>query len=99
MGGDFNVIFDPDFDGNGGSPKRKELVKGIGDICLANDLVDIWWIRFPSVKWFAWPQKMHVIQRRFNFWLVTNGMQEDIDNVDVIPSLKSDHLATCVIYN
>ena len=31
--------------------------------------------------------------KRLDFWLVSNGMQEDIDNVDVIPSLKSDHSA------
>ena len=34
-----------------------------------------------------------MIQRRLDFWLVNNGMQEDIDNVDIIPSLKSDHSA------
>ena len=39
---DFNVIFDPELDGNGGNPKRKESVKCIDDICLANDLIDIW---------------------------------------------------------
>ena len=41
IGGDFNVIFDPDLDGNGGNPKRKESVKCIDNICLANDLIDI----------------------------------------------------------
>ena len=40
LGGDFNVIFDPDLDGNGGNPKRKESVKCIDNICLANDLID-----------------------------------------------------------
>ena len=32
-----------------------------------------------------------MIQRRLDFWLVSIGMQEDIDNVDVLPLLKSDH--------
>jgi len=45
------------------------------------------------VKRFTWRQKTPVIQRRLDFWLVSNGTQEDIDNVDVIPSLKSDHSA------
>ena len=27
MGGDFNVILDPDLDGSGGNPKLKESVK------------------------------------------------------------------------
>lgn len=91
MGGDFNVIFDPDLDGNGRNPKRKESVKCIENICFANDLIDTWRIRNPNVKRFPWRQKTPVIQRRLDFWLVSNGMQEDIDNVDVIPLLKSDH--------
>ena len=91
IGGDFNVIFDPDLDGRGGNPKRKESVKCIDNLCLANDLIDIWRIRNPKVKRFTWRQKTTVIQRRLDFWLVSNGMQEDIDNVDIIPSLKSDH--------
>ena len=99
MGGDFNVIFDIDLDGNGGNPKRKESVKCIDNICLANDLVDIWQIRNPNVKRFTWRQKTPVIQRRLDFWLVSNGMQEDIDNVDVIPSLKSDHSAIVLSIN
>ena len=81
MGGDFNVIFDTDLDGNDGNPKRKESGKCIDNICLANDLGDIWWIRNPNVKRFTWRQKMPVIQRRLDFWLVSNDMQEDIDNV------------------
>ena len=40
-----------------------------------------------------------MIQRRLDFWLVSNGMQEDIDNVDVIPSLKSDHSSIVLSVN
>ena len=99
IGGDFNVIFDPDLDGNGGNPKRKESVKCIDNICLTNVLIDIWRIRNPNAKCFTWRQKTPVIQRRLDFWLVSNGMQEDIDNVDVIPSLKSDHSAIVLSIN
>ena len=72
IGGDFNVIFDPELDGNGGNAKRKESVKCIDDICLANDLIDIWRVRNPIVKRFTWRQKTPVIQRRLDFWLVSN---------------------------
>ena len=99
IGGDFKVIFDPDLDGNGGNPKRKESVKCIDNMCLTNDLIDIWRIRNPNVKRFTWRQKTPVIQRRLDFWLVSNGMQEDIDNVDVVPSLKSDHSAIVLSIN
>ena len=99
IGADFNVIFDPELDGNGGNAKRKESVKCIDDICLANDLIDIWRVRNPIVKRFTWRQKTPVIQRRLDFWLVSNGMQEDLDNVDVIPALKSDHSAIVLSIN
>ena len=68
-------------------------------MCLTNDLINIWRIRNPNVKRFTWHQKTPVIQRRLDFWLVSNGMQEDIDNVDVIPSLKSDHSAIVLSIN
>ena len=99
IGGDFNAIFDPDLDGNGGNPKRKESVKTIENICIIDDLVDIWRIRNPKEKRFTWRQKTPVIERRLDYWLVSSGMQEDIDNVDVIPSLKSDHSAIVLSLN
>ena len=83
----------------GRNPKRKESVKCIDNLCLANDLIDIWRIRNPNEKRFTWRQKTPAIQRRFDFWLVSNGMQEDIDNVDIIPSLKSDHSAIVLSIN
>ena len=36
IGGDFNVIFDPDLDGNGGNPKRKDSLKVIPQYCIAH---------------------------------------------------------------
>ena len=101
ISGDFNAIFDPDLDGNGRNPKRKESVKNIESICIINDLVDIWSsrIRNPKKKRFTSRQKTSVTQRRLDYWLVSSGIHEDIDNVDVIPSLKSDHSAIVLSLN
>ena len=41
IGGDFNVILDPEFDGQGGNAKLKESARQIENICSLNDLVDI----------------------------------------------------------
>ena len=43
IGGDFNVILDPEFDGLG----LKESVKIIEQIRLSFDLIDIWRVRNP----------------------------------------------------
>ena len=65
VGGDFNVIFDQDIDGSGGVKKKKDSVKYLEDICLDQDLVDIWRITNPTDMRFTWRQKSPIIQRRF----------------------------------
>ena len=99
IGGDFNVILDPDLDGFGGKPKLKESAKQIGNICLLCNLVDIWRVRNPEIKRFTWRQKTPIIQRRLDFWLVDNALQEEIEQADIVPSIKSDHSAILLSIN
>ena len=99
IGGDFNVILDPDLDGWGGKPKLKESVKQIENICLLYDLVDIWRLRNPGIRRFTWMQKTPMIQRRLDFWLTDNALQEEIEQVSIIPSIKSDHSAILLSIN
>ena len=91
IGGDFNVILNPDLDGFGGKPKLKESATKIENICLLHDLVDIWRVRNLETKRFTSRQKTPIIQRRLDFWLVDNALQEEIDQADIVPSIKSDH--------
>ena len=99
IGGDFNVIFDQDLDGSGGIKKTKESVKILEDICLEQDLIDIWRVRNPTEKRFTWRQKTPIIQRRLDYWLVNDSLQDDIVSVDIIPSIKSDHSAITLSIN
>jgi len=71
IGGDFNVILNPEFDGLGGKPRLKESVKIIDQIRSSFDPIDIWRIRNPDVKRFSWRQKNPVVQRRLDFWLIS----------------------------
>ena len=95
VGGDFNVVhvLDSNLDGQGGKLTPKESAKHIEDICSSLDLVDIWRVRNPGTKRFSWRQKTLFIQRRLDYWLADNALQEEIDQVDIIPSIKSDHSA------
>ena len=93
LGGDVNVTFDPELDGSGGIEKKKDSVKNLEDFCLEQDLVDIWHFRNPIERRFMWRQKSPIIQRRLDFWLVSDTLQEDVKSVDIIPSTKSDHSA------
>ena len=56
------------------------------------DLVDIWRIRNPTVTRFTQRQKKPIIQRRLDYWLVSDSLQDDIDSVDIKTS-KSEHSA------
>ena len=97
--GDFNVIFDQDLDGSGGVKKTKKSVKILEDICLEQDLINIWRIRNPTEKRFTRRQKTPIIQRRLDFWLVNDGLQDDIVSTEIIPSIKSDHSAITLSIN
>ena len=94
FGGDFNLIFDFKFDASGGNPilTRKSLAKLI-EIKETLYLCDIWRIRNPNVKRFTFRQN-HVsgfIERRLDFFLISNVLQESIIKTDVLASFCTDH--------
>ena len=93
-GGDFNLCFDIDLDADGGSPKLK--VKSVSELLSMmseNHLCDIYRIRNLEAKRFTWHRKSHFKQRRSDFLLVSDTLQENIKVVDIIPSVQSDHSA------
>ena len=87
------MIFYYDLDGRGGIKKTKESVKIFEDICLEQDLIDIWRVRHLMEKRFTWRQKTPIIQRRLDYCLVNDSLQDDFVSVDIIPSIRSDHSA------
>ena len=93
IGGDFNVHLEAELDSIGGRKEKKDSVKNITDIKLAYDLVDIWRIRNPEKRKFTWRQKKPFIQRCLDYWLISDYLQDFIEEVDIIPSIKSDHSA------
>ena len=99
IGGDFNVTLDSDLDCSGGRPFRKDSVKHIQDLCLDFDLVDIWRIRNPDSKLFTWRQRNPFIQRRLDYWLISDVCQDDIEMSDIIPLINSDHSAIFLHFN
>ena len=100
IGGDFHVILIKKIDGSGGLKKAKDSVKVLEDICLEHDLLDIWRVRHHKEKRFTWRQKTPVIQRRLDFWLISDGSQDDVRLGRYIkPSIKSDHSAITLLTN
>ena len=95
LAGDFNFFFDTSLDSYRGKPtlKKKSVAKFI-ELKEKFDLYDIWRIRNPKTKRFTFCQK-HVsglIQRRLDYFYISNSMQVSVKNTDVLASLLTDHL-------
>ena len=99
IGGDFNVVRDLDLDSSGGSPKEKESAKILENICLNYDLIDIWRIRNPDSKLFTWRQKKPLVQRRLDFWLISDVCQDEIEETGIKTAVRTDHSAIIISFN
>ena len=97
LGGDFNVTFEPNLDCSGGKPSVKNSVKSLEDIISKYDLTDIWRVRNPTKKRFTWRQKNPLIQRRLDFWLISDSLQDDTNKADIITAIKTDHSAITLV--
>ena len=93
-GGDFNTIFDISLDADGGSPQLyiKSVAKLLS-MMSENDLPDIFRIRYPDSRRFTWGRKTPFLQRRLDYFLVSDSLQESIETIDIISSVASDHSA------
>ena len=86
-GGDFNLFSDINLDADGGSSKLKvKLVSKLLSMMLENDLCDIYRIRNPQEKRFTWRSKTPFKQRRLDFFLVSDMLQDNIRTVGIIQS-------------
>ena len=62
-------------------------------------MLDIWRVRHPKEKRFTWRQNAPIIQRRLDFWLISDGLQDDVASVDIKPPIKSDHSTITLLIN
>ena len=58
-----------------------------------NDLCDIFRVRNPDTRQFSWRRKTPFKERRLDFFLVSDSMQENIESIDIIASVGSGHSA------
>ena len=100
FGGDMNLIFDTKLDSSGGNPilKKKSLTK-LMKILLKLDACDIFRVRYPHQKRFTFHRKNPSIQRRLDYFFISNSLQECIGDVKILPSFMSDHSPVFVSVN
>ena len=94
LAGDFNLFLDTTLEAEGGSPclKKKSVAKLI-KIKEHFDLCDIWRLRNPDVKQFTFRQKhaSGFIQRRLDYFFISNSLQDVITHADFFAALSTDH--------
>ena len=94
LAGDFNFFFDTSLDSYGGKPtlKKKAIAKFI-KLKEKFDLCDIWRIGNPKTKRCTFRQKhvSGIIQRRLDYFYISNSMQVSVKNSNVLASLLTDH--------
>ena len=90
--GDFNFIQDTVLDSDGGSPSLNTAsIAELAQLQDSRDLIDIWRIRNPYTRRFTFRQKTPLIQRRLDYFLISDILQENVKNVEVIPAICTDH--------
>ena len=55
-----------------------------------NDLCDIFRVRNPEMKCYTWRRKTPFKKGRLDYFLISDQLQNQIDQVDIIPSIQSD---------
>ena len=93
-GGNFNTIFNISLDADGGSPQLYiKSVSKLLSVMSGNDLCDIFRTRNPDSRRFTWRRKTPFLQRRLDYFLVFDSLQESVEMIVIIPSIASHHSA------
>ena len=91
-GGDFNFIQNTVLDSDGGSPSLNTTSNSeLAQLQDSRDLIDIWRIQNPYTRRFMFRQKTPLIQRHLDYFLITDILQENVKNVEVILAICTDH--------
>ena len=94
LAGDLNVFFDSKLETKTGKPSLKQkYVAKILELKEENDLCDIWGIRNPTKKLYAFRQNHSsgIINRRLDYIFISNKIQDFSNDTDIIPAFKTDH--------
>ena len=94
MARDFNLFFNSKLEGQGRNPtlKKKSLAKLI-ELKETYDRCDIWRVRNTKSKRFTFTQKHYLgfIQRRLDYILISNTLQEFLTMTDILTLISTDH--------
>ena len=94
LDGDFNVILNSCLDAEGGTPViKKQAIAKLIQITKNLDLCDIWRICNPKRKRFTFREhhSSGLIQRRLDYFFMSNFLQESIKNTVTLAAFSTVH--------
>ena len=100
--GDFNLFFNVKLESSGGNPVfKKRSVEKTFELKETYNLTDIWRIRNPKAKQYTFRQKYvsEFLQRRLDYFFLSNNIQEFILDTDIIPAISSDHSSVLIYFS
>ena len=90
--GDFNAVLDIKMDKKRGNrTTHGKSIQKINEISDNLDLTDIWRDLHPEERRFTWRQKNPAMQRRLDFFLISQGLSSNITEADIFPGYRTDH--------
>ena len=85
-----------DADG-GNSSLKSNSINVLSKILSENNLIDIWWVCHPPRRAQVYLAKITpLLQRRLDYFFLSNILQENIQKVDTLPGIQSDHFPVLV---
>ena len=93
MGGDFNIICDPEMDRWNPPPGEKpsKAAAKLEELKKQFDLIDSWRTLNPNIKRFTWRRTNPIQQSRLDYWLVSDTLMNRIQSCTIDLSFLSNH--------
>ena len=98
IGGDYNTIFNPDLDKQGGNMTNctNEYTNELINFMETYEMVDTFRMMHPDKKLFTRTQRNPMVLSRIDHWLLSSELCNYIKSCTVYPGVKSDHSIICV---
>ena len=88
FGRDFNMILNLKLDADGGNPSLKSNSINVPKKHFLKMILSV---RHPEECRFTWRKKTPLLQRRLYYFFLSNILQENIQKVETLPGIQSDH--------
>ena len=100
--GDFNLLFNIKLESSGGNPVfKKRSVGKMFELKETYNLTGIWRIRNLKAKQYIFRKKYvsGFLQRRLDYFFISNNIQEFILDTNIIPAISSDHSSILISFS